>query len=123
MTEPSELERVARAIYAADWPEPHHNSFDECPPDMRARYINLARAALSAMPDPLAMAKAMQDGQMQGQAEGFAGAVQWLRERSACKPPATLWHAASILADQLEQSRIPMSAIDPATLEVNHATD
>ena len=51
---------------------------------------------------------AERDGEMrlQGQAEGFAGAVQWLRDRGAMKPPATLWHAAEILADQMEQSRI-----------------
>jgi hypothetical protein len=48
----------------------------------------------------------------QGQAEGFAAAVQWLRDRSAMKPPASLWHAASLLADQMEQSRIPAAAVD-----------
>lgn len=42
-----------------------------------------------------------------GQEEGFAAAVQWLRDRAAIKPPASLWHAAQLLADQLEQSRIP----------------
>lgn len=45
------------------------------------------------------------------QAEVFAAAVAWLRERSAIKPPATLHHAAMILADQLEQSRIPGAAL------------
>lgn len=48
----------------------------------------------------------------QGRAEGFAAAVAWLRDRSAMKPPATLWHAASLLADQLEQSRIPRAALN-----------
>ena len=42
-----------------------------------------------------------------GQAEGFAAAVQWLRDRGAQRPPAVLFHAASILADQMEQSLIP----------------
>lgn len=53
--------------------------------------------------------KAKDSGEMreQGQAEGFAAAVQQLRDYSAQKPPATPWYAASILADQLEQSRIP----------------
>ena len=43
----------------------------------------------------------------QGQDEGFAAAVQELRDMSARKPLPTLWHAASVLADSLEQSRIP----------------
>lgn len=42
-----------------------------------------------------------------GQAEGFAAAVQQLRDMAAQKPPAPLWHAASLLADSLERSRIP----------------
>ena len=46
-----------------------------------------------------------------GQAEGFAAAVQWLRDRGACKPPATLWHAAETLADQMEQARVPGQAL------------
>lgn len=48
---------------------------------------------------------------LQGQEEGFAAAVQWLRDRSAMKPPATLFHAATLLADQMEQSRKPAAAL------------
>jgi Lar family restriction alleviation protein len=48
----------------------------------------------------------------QGQDEGFAAAVQELRDMSARKPLPTLWHAASVLADSLEQSRIPCQALE-----------
>ena len=48
----------------------------------------------------------------QGQDEGFAAAVQELRDMSARKPLPTLWHAASALADSLEQSRIPCQALE-----------
>ena len=48
----------------------------------------------------------------QGQDEGFAAAVQELRGMSARKPLPTLWHAASVLADSLEQSRIPCQALE-----------
>lgn len=62
-------------------------------------------------PEPAASTVAQGDDAQQlrekGQGEGFAAAIQWLRDRSAMKPPATLWHAAAILADQLERSRIP----------------
>jgi len=44
---------------------------------------------------------------VQGQAEGFAAAVAQLRNMSATKPPASLSHAASILADSLDNSRKP----------------
>jgi hypothetical protein len=44
-----------------------------------------------------------------GQSEGFAAAVGWLRDRGAMNPPATLHHAASILADQLELISRPRS--------------
>lgn len=46
----------------------------------------------------------------QGQDEGFAAAVAQLRGMSAQKPPASLHHAASLLADSLERSRIPCQA-------------
>jgi len=41
---------------------------------------------------------------LNGHAEGHAAAVQWLRDRSAQHPPASLFHAAGLLADQLEAS-------------------
>jgi hypothetical protein len=49
----------------------------------------------------------------QGQAEGFAAAVAQLRAISGTKPKGRLWHEASLLADSLEQSRIPRAALNP----------
>jgi hypothetical protein len=63
-------------------------------------------AKLPALIDQLEADGGAEVMRLQGQAEGFAAAVQWLRDRSAMKPPATLFHAATILADQMEQSRI-----------------
>lgn len=54
----------------------------------------------------------------QGQAEGFAAAVQQLRDMGGMKPPPALWHAASLLADSLEQSRIPRTALQEYPLDV-----
>jgi hypothetical protein len=47
----------------------------------------------------------------QGQAEGFAAAVQQLRDYSAQKPKHRLAQEAQQLADSLEQSRIPCAAL------------
>lgn len=55
------------------------------------------------------VSEAREEGRQQGQGEGMNAATLWLRERGATKPPASLWHAALLLADQLEQSRIPAS--------------
>lgn len=46
----------------------------------------------------------------QGQEEGFAAAVQQLRGLDAQKPPHPYSHEAMLLADYLEQSRIPAEA-------------
>jgi hypothetical protein len=46
----------------------------------------------------------------QGQSEGWAAAVGFLRNMSAIHPPASLSHAASLLADQLEDARQAKSA-------------
>jgi len=47
---------------------------------------------------------------LKGQTEGFAAAVQWLRDRGAQHPPASLFHAALLLADQMEASRAALSS-------------
>ena len=47
---------------------------------------------------------------LQGQSEGFAAAVAWLRDRGAMKPRPMFSLAAETLADQMEQSRIPGQA-------------
>lgn len=49
---------------------------------------------------------------LQGQAEGFAAAVQQLRDMSAQKPNPTLAVPAAYLADILEQSRISRKALE-----------
>lgn len=89
-------------------------------PDLRADLRLLLSLATDALrnPDGPEAAEALASIRLQGQAEGFAAAVQWLRDRSAMKPAPTLSHAASILADQMEQSRIPASA--RALLETDH---
>lgn len=46
----------------------------------------------------------------QGQREGKAAVCGWLRELSATKPPASLHHAALMLADQFEASEQPCDA-------------
>ena len=46
----------------------------------------------------------------QGQDEGFAAAVSWLRDRSAQKPAAYLALEAELLANGLENSRLPAKA-------------
>lgn len=58
-----------------------------------------------AQPTPDAMRE-------QGQAEGFAAAVQQLRDMSAQKPNPALAVPAAHLADILEQSRIPSAALE-----------
>lgn len=50
-------------------------------------------------------------GREAGQGEGFAAAVSWLRDHGAMKPRAALWQEAEMLADMMEQSRIPASAL------------
>lgn len=89
--------------------------FCEAEPHVIADAWNIVRmaadeleAALASSPIPKTFPREAE--RERGQAEGFAAAVTWLRERSAIKPPATLHHAAMILADQLEQSRVPASA-------------
>lgn len=43
------IERIARAMYAVDWPEMYHADWDDTAEDMRQRYFILAQAALEAM--------------------------------------------------------------------------
>jgi len=69
------------------------------------------RRAVAAIQSTLATSPRAGDLREAGQAEGFAAAVAQLRDMAARKPPATLHHAATILADQLEQSCIPTSAL------------
>lgn len=79
-------------------------------------------AAVLLTLEALAMHKQQAEGvdvarekmRQQGQDEGFAAAVQWLRDRSAMKPRASLWSAALELADQMEQSRAPHQALSNA---------
>jgi hypothetical protein len=67
----------------------------------------IARHRLASQSESTARVEAMRE---QGQAEGFAAAVAQLRALSAQNPPATLHHAASLLADSLEESRQPARA-------------
>ena len=79
--------------------------------DCKASGIEYVRADLALSDRQAAVEAAVEKMRVQGQQEGKAAVCQWLRDRSATNPPATLWHAASILADQFEQSEIPASSI------------
>lgn len=60
-----------------------------------------------------ALARHAQQARAQGQAEGQAAVLCWLRERGAMKPPGSLWIAAATLADQFEATQTPARALQP----------
>ena len=115
-------EAMIRAGESAAWDD--QNSM----PTIRAMLIGY-RAMIAAAPsvstsaaevqkpraDCNAVAPSTNGWREQGQREGFAAAVQWLRDRSATKPPTSLWSAAEILADHMEASCIPAAAPPPST--------
>lgn len=112
------VEKLARAICAASgdtWREgplrgPGMGNRDS--DSLNNHWRHKARTILPIVNARLdAITKERGELRIQGQREGFAAAVQWLRERSASKPRAPLWEEAHTLADQLEQSRIPFQTL------------
>ena len=80
-----------------------------CPPCSGTGYD--ARALLPVIRDHLEPTSEMVEAaRKQGQDEGFAAAVSWLRDRSAQKPAAYLALEAELLANGLENSRLPAKA-------------
>lgn len=53
----------------------------------------------------------LEDIRRRGQDEGFAAAVQQLRDMGAVKPTPSHAAIAALLADSLERSRIPCAAL------------
>lgn len=86
--------------------------WDPLTPDtlVLVRYGDLAEV-LGEATDREAAGGALADKRQQGQREGKAAVISWLRERSAMKPPPTLWHCAQLLADQFEASEQPCLAL------------
>ena len=101
------IEAMARAIYESQFVDEwsggdgiEAEQFRQC---ARA-VIPIIRAHLEPTSEMVEAAR------KQGQDEGFAAAVQWLRDRSAQKPAAYLALEADVLANGLENSRIPYAA-------------
>jgi hypothetical protein len=109
MTPEQRVEDAAREVWlvAATFPGREERWLELSEGD-REPYFRYATAALASSEKLIAELEVrIAAMRAQRQSEGFASAVHWLRERSAMKPPATLWSAAEILAGQMEQSRIP----------------
>jgi len=68
-------------------------------------------SAVSVDPALLAIDRMQERVRAEGQAEGFAAAVQQLRDMRGQKPQPAFARVAEMLALRLEQSRIPCAAI------------
>ena len=68
-------------------------------------------AALTPSEQGSGLREALEEARQKGQREGFAAAVQQLRDMSATKPKSKLADEAALLATSLEQSRIPVDAL------------
>lgn len=88
-----------------------HHAEAPCSASAMREAIELAIAAMQATPETGWQGSA-ERARQQGQNEGFAAAIAKLRDMGGMKPVPALWHAASLLADSLERSRIPCAASD-----------
>jgi hypothetical protein len=71
-----DVERVARAIYKADWPSEVHATWAETAEDMRQRYRVMATAAISAMSPDTALSHALHAGEDVGYVRGWNAAIE-----------------------------------------------
>lgn len=99
--------------YLLDAPKSKCSIMDTCDP-ATAELQAIARhriEALAKRPRVEVPSEVLEAMRRQGQDEGFASAVSWLRDRSAQKPAAYLAIEADILANGLENSRKAYGAL------------